>query len=169
MCRFLALALFFASVFVTDTARAQTCPAGNERIAPDSRYINHTNGTVTDSKTALMWKQCSEGQSGSSCTGTYTTELWQTALNTANSSTFANYSDWRLPSAKELQSLVETGCHGPSINITLFPNTPASWFWTVTSYASGASGVWGVNFNVGYVDVNAKSGSLGVRLVRAAQ
>ena len=58
-------------------AHAQTCPPGNERVAPNSRYTNHGNGTVTDSKTALMWKQCSEGQSGSACTGTHTTQPWQ--------------------------------------------------------------------------------------------
>ena len=150
-------------------AHAQTCPPGNERVAPNSRYTNHGNGTVTDSKTALMWKQCSEGQSGSSCTGSYTAQAWQTALNTANSSTFANHVDWRLPSAKELQSLVETGCNSPSINITLFPNTPLTFFWTSTTYAPVASGAWFVYFDDGYVGNSPESNDYGVRLVRAGQ
>ena len=151
-------------------AYAQTCPPGNERVAPNNRYTNHGNGTVTDSKTALMWKQCGEGQSGASCTGTLTNQVWQTALNTANNSTFANYIDWRLPSSKELQSLVETGCHSPAINITLFPNTPSTFFWTSTTLAPNAFRAWVVYFGNGFVnDVSVKSGNLGVRLVRAGQ
>ena len=151
-------------------AHAQTCPPANERVAPNSRYTNHGNGAVTDSKTALMWKQCSEGQSGSSCTGSYIAQVWQTALTTANNSTFANYSDWRLPSVKELQSLVETGCHSPAINTALFPNTPSTYFWTSTTYAPNASVAWVVDFDNGGVSVNgSKSGGLGVRLVRAGQ
>ena len=152
-------------------AYAQTCPPGNERVAPNNRYTNHGNGTVTDSKTALMWKQCSEGQSGASCTGTLTNQVWQTALNTANNSTFANYSDWRLPSSKELQSLVETGCHWPAINTTLFPNTPPTLavFWTSTTYAFDASFAWYVGFDVGFVGRVSKSNGYGVRLVRAGQ
>ncbi|WP_169314601.1 PEGA domain-containing protein [Thiothrix nivea] len=35
------------------------------RIA--GRYIDHGNGTITDSQTRLMWKKCSEGQSGNAC------------------------------------------------------------------------------------------------------
>ena len=150
-------------------AHAQTCPPGNERVAPNSRYINHGNGTVTDSKTALMWKQCSEGQSGSSCTGSYIAQVWQTALNTANNSTFANYSDWRLPSAKELQSLVETGCHNPAINTALFPNITIAGLWTSTTYAPDASGAWVVYFDGGFVSINGKSSNFGVQLVRAGQ
>lgn len=154
---------------LTLPALAQTCPPGNPRVAPDSRYIDHGNGTVTDQETGLMWKRCSEGQSGTSCTGTVTAMNWQTALQTAADSSFAGHSDWRLPSAKELQSLVETGCHSPAINTTRFPNTRNSFYWSSTTVASSASGAWVVFFDGGFVDSYSKSSNLGVRLVRAGQ
>lgn len=166
MNRNFASLFVFVNIALINIANAQTCRPGIARVAPDSRYIDHGNGTVTDSATALMWTQCSEGQTGNGCTGTHTTHNWQAALNTAAGSTFANYIDWRLPNAKELQSLGETGCHSPSVNLALFPNTPAIWFWTSTSNAPGASKAWGVNFDHGNVLNFNKSTSFGVRLVR---
>jgi hypothetical protein len=55
-----------------------------------------------------MWKQCAEGLSGATCqTGSAQTFTWANALAHAEASTFANYTDWRLPNVKELSSLVE--------------------------------------------------------------
>jgi len=80
----------------------QTCPPGNPRIAPDSRYSDNGNGTVTDHHTGLMWKQCSEGQSGAACSGSVTTMRWAAALAAGANSSFAGFNDWRLPNTKEL-------------------------------------------------------------------
>jgi hypothetical protein len=163
----LIAALWMASNI--SSAVAQTCPPGHPRVAPDSRYSDHGDGTVTDLQTGLMWKRCSEGQSGTACSGTESIQTWQAALTTAANSSFAGYSDWRLPSVKELQSLVETGCHSPSINGVRFPNTPSNSFWTSTTVASNASNARVVNFSSGNVNGSVKSGNLGVRLVRAGQ
>lgn len=153
-------------------AIAQSCPPGNLRVAPDSRYRDHGDGTVTDLETSLMWKRCSEGQNGTACIGTVSSQTWQTALSTAANSTFAGYDDWRLPSAKELYSLVETGCHEPSINSVRFPNTPNSFFWTSTTSLSNSFSVsmayaMNIYFGYGSAGVSGKSDGLGVRLVRA--
>lgn len=152
------------------TAASQTCPSGNPRIAPDSRYLDHGNGTVTDLHAGLMWTRCSEGQSGAACSGTRSLQTWEQALTSAANSGYAGYSDWRLPSVKELQTLVETGCHSPSINSNSFPNTGNDWYWTSTTVASYPSLAWSVYFGYGYVNYgNIKSNSFGVRLVRAGQ
>jgi hypothetical protein len=166
-----ALALLAALWMASDIspAVAQTCPPSHPRVAPDSRYTDHGDGTVTDLQTGLMWKRCSEGQSGATCSGTASLQAWQGALTTAANSSFAGYSDWRLPSAKELQSLVETGCSVPSINSTRFPNTSVNFFWTSTTPAFSASNAWFVDFGGGNVNLNGKSNGYGVRLVRAGQ
>lgn len=148
------------------TLGAQTCPSGNPRNAPNSRYIDHGNGTVTDTQTALMWKQCSEGQSGAGCSGGLSEMDWQEALATAGASGFAGYSDWRLPSVKELQSLVETGCYSPAINGVLYPGTPNSLYWSSTTIASNGANAWLVGFADGHVTNGTKSFQRGVRLVR---
>lgn len=154
------------------SAIAQTCPPGNPRVAQDTRYVDHGNGTVTDHQTGLMWKRCSEGQSGATCSGTESLLAWQQALAGASASNFAGHSDWRLPSAKELVSLVETGCYTPAINSNMFPNTNSLiGYWTSTSRATNATQAWTVEFNEGQESESAKSvgGSVGVRLVRGGQ
>ena len=152
-------------------AEAQTCPAGNPRVAPDSRYVISEPVTgeqvVTDLATELMWKRCSEGQSDATCTGTAATPTWSAALGLANASTHAGFTDWRLPNREELRSPVETGCHSPSINAVAFPATASGVYWTSTTYAVSVSFAWGVSFNDGTLGTtNGKSVNRRARLVR---
>jgi hypothetical protein len=114
------------------------------------RYTNHNDGTVTDKKTTLMWKRCSEGLSGSGCTGTAIRYTYKAAIERAEETTFANYSDWRLPNIKELRSLVAHDRYKPAINRTLFPHTPNSTFWTSSPSANGANKAWILYFDYGY-------------------
>jgi len=55
------------------------------------------DGTITDSNTGLMWMKIDSGKG----------MTWEEALAYAENSTYAGYSDWRLPNAKELQYLVD--------------------------------------------------------------
>lgn len=126
-------------------ALAQTCrPASIPASTPDSQLQDNGDGTVTDLKTGLMWKQCAEGQSGSGCVdGTpIDYNIWQKALLRAqevNSGGFAGFRDWRVPNIKELASLVELQCREPAINLTRFPNTPNNYFWSSSIYAGDGS------------------------------
>lgn len=151
------------------SAEAQTCPEGAPRVAPDSRYIDHGDGTVSDSRTGLMWKRCSEGQSGAGCTGTASSQTWQQALGSASTSSFAGHTDWRLPNVKELQSLVETGCRSPSINTTHFPNTESFFYWSSTTVLAGPTTAFAFAFDIGSGVDWSKSSAVHVRLVRAGQ
>ena len=93
-----------------------------------------------------MWKQCTEGLSGATCeAGSAQLFNWDDALARAEASTFANYTDWRLPNVKELASLVEECRREPAINTNLFPNIYGT-LWS-GSPAVDESLAWTVNFD----------------------
>ncbi len=136
----------------------------------NSRYIINTNDTVLDKKTGLIWKKCAQGLSDSTCTtGSATTLNWQQALSLANNSTFAGFSDWRLPNIKELRSLAAYDRFSPVINSDVFPNTPVSFFWSSSPVVSSISDSWRFGFNNGRDNGSFRSNSVYVRLVRGGQ
>lgn len=155
------------------TAHAVTCAANMSPSNPDAAYTPVGDGnTVTDTRTGLEWKRCSESQSwnGSTCTGTATTHTWAQALTLASTSSSANHSDWRLPNLKELRSLVEECRSSSAINDTIFPATPSSDFWPGSPYAGYSYYAWYVNFDADYASYHYnRSRLLGVRLVRGGQ
>ena len=70
----------------------------------DPRFRDNKDGTVTDLKERLMWKKIDIYQEK---------KVWinwedaQTFLEKFNQGAYASYSDWRLPTRKELKSLYE--------------------------------------------------------------
>ena len=167
--------IFLLFSLVAGTAQAQVCkPESIPASTPDSQLQDNGDGTITDRKTGLIWKQCLEGQSGSDCaSGGVETFTWQQALQraqTVNSSGgFAGFSDWRVPTIKELSSLVEHQCVGPAINLTRFPNASNHWLWSSSAVAGSAFHAWGVNFGNGSTNGILKSDSYQLRLVRSGQ
>ncbi len=147
---------------------AQICRDHIRATAPNSRYQDNGDGTVTDLSTALLWKQCPEGLSGAGCTiGQVTAFTWPQALRHAQAAEFAGSSLWRLPNKNELASLVERRCFDPSINATLFPNTPSESFLSSSPDAYYPDSVWEVRFYDGIVGIFHSYSYGYVRLVRA--
>jgi len=107
------------------------------------------------------------GDAGTAGSGT-DTEDFVKALNDAN---YGGYSDWRLPTVKELASIVNYSIPypGPTIDTGYFPNTVSSFYWSSTTYASHTSSAWGVNFNYGNDNMSNKNNSYYVRAVRGGQ
>ena len=69
-------------------------------------YTDQNDGTVTDNVTGLMWQQDMGVQM-----------TWSEAHALADSSELAGYTDWRLPTIKELYSLILfTGANGDGEN-----------------------------------------------------
>ena len=146
LCGLLALPLL---------AQAQTCVQNNLPSNPTAVYTVHGDGTVTDRRTGLMWAQCLVGQSGTQCaTGTPIPMDWAAALAYAQSQTLAGYHDWRLPSAKELRTLVEHCRTQPAINEDIFPAQTfdpiaEQGVWTATPDVRDASRAWYIDFETG--------------------
>ncbi len=162
----------------SDPLLAQICPPNlPPPVAPDSRYAISEplagQRVVTDLETGLQWKQCPEGLDGPGCTsGSLSAMNWQAALAAANASSHGGFTDWRLPSAVELHSLVETSCHSPAINSRVFPGNGTGLYWTSSTYdpaAFIAASAWVVNFVGGNLVSNGKILSLPLRLVRGGQ
>lgn len=165
-------ALLLASALASIPAMAQTCQPNLNESTPAARFVIDANkGTVLDKTTGLMWKQCSEGQSGPGCAnGTAGYFRWTDALIRSATSTDGGYNDWRLPNIKELQSLVEEKCSSNAINLTVFPNTSAGLYWTGSPYINRFNSYsWIVNFDNGSVTQAHRASYNPVRLVRGGQ
>lgn len=102
-------------------------------------FVDNKDGTITDKATGLMWTKNDSKKA----------MLWQDALKYAENYENAGYSDWRLPDAKELQSLVDYS-RSPAktnsasidsifecseiVNETEQKDYP--WYWTGTTHVS---------------------------------
>ena len=144
------------------------------RMAPDSRYQNNEDGTVSDLQTGFMWQKCSVGQSSKDCSaGSASIFEWEESIQQGDiinkSGGFAGYTDWRVANFKELKSLVETNCWSPSINTFIFPNTPSIDYWTSSSYIGFAKNAWYVSFTSGKSTYNHRNVFNAVRLVRGVR
>lgn len=83
---------------------------GGQPQSFDTLVING-DGTVTDDGTGLTWQQ--------NCPGKMT---WKNALEYCENLSLGGHNDWRLPSIKEIFSLVDYSKSKPAINSDIFPN-----------------------------------------------
>ena len=107
-------------------------------------FEDNGDGTVSDLATGLMWAQDDSGEGMD----------WESALawvQEMNAAQYLGYSDWRLPNAKELQSIVDysrspdatrSAALDPLFNITAITNEAGQMdfpaFWTATTHASSS-------------------------------
>ncbi len=158
------------SVHAEQICKPDSIPAST----PDSQLIDNGDGTVTDSKTGLMWKKCLEGLSGNNCeSGSVNSFTWQEALQQPstvnNAGGFAGYANWRLPNIRELISLIEDQCYDPAINLNYFPNTTNHTCWSGSPYMGLSDSAWVVVFYNGNSYDNYRGFTNAVRLVRGGQ
>ncbi|GHB58870.1 hypothetical protein GCM10008107_04950 [Psychrosphaera saromensis] len=62
-----------------------------------NKFVDNNDGTITDTATGLTWQKADSAQGMN----------WQDALEFSNNLELGGHDDWRLPNAKELQSIVD--------------------------------------------------------------
>ncbi|MDD5092413.1 MAG: DUF1566 domain-containing protein, partial [Candidatus Wallbacteria bacterium] len=104
-------------------------------------FQDNNNGTVTDLNTGLMWKKDESPELDTIETLKYCAEL-----------DLAGHKDWRLPSIKEIATLIDLNFPGSAwFDKRFFPDVktkPLGFYSASTTY--GSSFGWGVNFQFGY-------------------
>ena len=162
-CLISCLSLGFSSM-----PNAQECYDNPNLLTSSSKeFIAHNDGTVTHLQTRIMWKQClagiNAGAGGACSEGELELLNWQQALQYVQelnaSGGFAGYTDWRLPNAKELTSVIEYGCSKPAINLQMFPNMAGTRVWSSTPSISQNTALALKTWAADYGDPNAGSGS----------
>lgn len=126
---------------------------------------------IKDNVTGLIWENKTDDGLIHDKDNTYS---WIDAhtifIARLNNEKFGGFSDWRLPTIKELSMIVDRGaCSNPAINQKYFPNTMSSLYWSSTTYAGLTDSAWCVNFGYGSVHNDSKSSSYYVRGVRGGQ
>lgn len=142
-----------------------------------------SNGTVYDEKSGLMWKQCHEGRTGPQCSEPsipgFSTNMtspsefanWLSIVNDKPDTLGAGFTDWRIPTVKELASLVDRCIESPTapaINISVFPESKPIKYISSTAKANHSNSYWYVDFAGGAVAFGPPNYQY-LRLVRAGQ
>jgi len=98
-----------------------------------NQFRDNRDGTISDLATGLMWGQADSGQPLD----------WEQALAYGVNLRLAGYKDWRLPNAKELQSIVDytrapdaqsAARRGPAIDPLFQVSHPEAWYWSSTTH-----------------------------------
>ncbi|OMH26639.1 DUF1566 domain-containing protein [Motiliproteus sp. MSK22-1] len=108
----------------------------------DNYFIDNHDGTISDQSTDLTWLQADSGEALS----------WEDALAWAENLEYGGYSDWRLPNAKELQSILDysrspdsssSAAIDPIFEVTDIgtqDNVEYGYYWSSTTHVEGGSG-----------------------------
>jgi len=106
-----------------------------------NNFIDNADGTVSDLATGLMWQKADDGVARD----------WEESLAYSENLELTSYIDWRLPNAKELQSIVDytrspQTTNSPAID-PIFETTEITdpkgntgqypFFWTGTTHQDG--------------------------------
>lgn len=95
-------------------------------------FVDNGDGTIQDMATGLTWQKTDSGS----------THDWQGALSYCENLDLAGAGDWRLPNAKELQSIVvytrapdasDPSRVGPAIDPVFEVTDTESYYWTATT------------------------------------
>jgi hypothetical protein len=124
--------------------------------APAGRYTVSV-GTVTDTKTKLTWQRVVPS----------TPRTWADAMAyCAGVGASLGSTGWRLPTRKELQTIIDESRTDPAIDPTAFPDTPAGAFWSSSPVVGSPSYAWNVYFYNGSTYDAAMLEAFSVRCVR---
>ena len=108
----------------------------------------------TDPRTGLTWQGESPGEMS-----------WPEAINYAQSLSLAGATDWRLPTARELETLLDRSRYRP-VMFEDIPFRDRLSYWSATTFGRHTNNAWIVMFEGAYVLSYYKSNRYYVRCVR---
>ena len=103
--------------------------SGTTAITVNAKTDTHTNETVVDKRTGLMWSRRESASVGATSNGQL--EWDDTAgsdedvfeyCDQANLASLAGYTDWRVPNREELYSIITTETGEPFLDVTAWPS-----------------------------------------------
>ncbi|AOW14946.1 hypothetical protein LPB72_12780 [Hydrogenophaga crassostreae] len=128
---------------------------------------------VKDDVTGLIWEGKTDDGGLRDKDNTYTNLGGGAAsdasgyLAAVNASSLCGFSDWRLPTVRELQGIVDYGVNGPAIRSAWFPNTASKFHWTSELVSTNSAEAWLGDLGSGNAAKTQRSASgYAVRLVR---
>lgn len=121
-----------------------------------SNFIKSEN-IVIDIKKNLMWQDNQENVEF--------TENWTLSKEYCSSLTLNGYTDWKLPSIKELQSIVDISKKKPSINSEFKFVVPSS-YWSKSQDLVNKNNAWYVGFKTGATFRDSKDYDCYIRCIR---
>jgi Protein of unknown function (DUF1566) len=99
-----------------------------------------SGGLVTDPATGLTWQRSFSA-----------TQMTAAAATSYCAGLDLDGHSWRLPSVKELATLVDEDRVSPALDVSAFPGVaPDVWFWSSTVSAPSPPERWGLNYNDGF-------------------
>ena len=122
--------LFFVFVLL-----AKFSFACDRTLTTSDLFTSHGNQIYTQLSTTKMWTMCDD----ESCLNSNLN--WGDAVQRAEESTFAGFSDWRLPNIKELVALTSL-CEYEARIPTAFLKNDSKIFWSSTPSAIAANEAW---------------------------
>lgn len=137
-------------------ACSTAAPAAPFSLSPDG-------AEVTDHATGLIWRRCREGRSGNSCTGGSPDTKFS---HEAALAYVRNQPGWRLPTVKELASIVDRDRFEPALDPAFPLPYREFYFWTSTPYVGVAGHAWFVEFGEGTINGSPRQLAFYIRLVR---
>ena len=180
------LASLFLLMSISVSAEMQKISNDGEILALDAEdwpcVVDHESSLVWEVKSAEEGVQYAlntytwfDGESGRD-NGTFSKNCYWgkncntlSFINDINKANLCSYSDWRLPTLDELNSIVDYyGESDTLIDTNFFPNTQMNTYWTSSSVVSNPSLAYEVPFFYGGSIARDKTIDTFVRLVRSA-
>jgi hypothetical protein len=131
-------------------------------------YSVNLDDSVLDNLTGLLWKKCTAGETGDSCTAGTALDLnWQQGQDYCSALPSGPAGPWRLPTAVDLYHLLhfDAGNNAAFIDSGAFPSTPAKRFWTSTADSLRQDDRWSILFDSGMLETESKIQNAHVRCV----
>ena len=133
---------------------------------PGIMFTDNEDGTVTDSRTGLVWLKDAHCL-GRSDWESAVTQVQKLGTGVGDLQDGSVAGDWRLPSREELLQLVDRQQQDPSLPVGHpFLHVQHSSYWTASSRDSDNDCVWIIHLSRGRLNYSGKSGNYGIWPVR---